>query len=203
MDCRCGEEGRRYLKLSLFSIGLFFFELVSGIGTGSVALVADALHVLVDGFENILSYVTVWLARNFHHEDAIRRRAGYISGTLLLATAVFILREGIERMFSPTPVSWWMIIFAAVGFCVNLAQIAIHRKAPDEHRNITHMWQDTHIISDALASLGVIMGGIIIATTGWSIVDPLVSIAIGIRILWMIGERFSGTNCSCSHHHHH
>lgn len=202
-DCRCGEEGSRYLRLARYSFGLFVFEFACGFLTNSMALISDALHVLVDGSESIVSFGAATVARNSSNEEKVRRFAGYISGGLLLLAAVSILREGVGRLFFPEEVSGWMVLFAMIGLVVNLRQMFIHRSAPDEHHNLTHWWQDKHIMSDTLASLGVVVGGFMILATGWMIVDPIITIAIGIRILWMIGERFRPDAVEHSHSHHH
>ena len=202
-DCRCDEEGSRYLQLAKYSFWLFAFELFFGFLTNSMALISDALHVLVDGSESIVSYGATKIARQSQNEEGVRRIAGYISGGLLFIAAVSILNEGAHRLFTPEEVSAWMILFAGIGLGVNFRQMFIHQSAPDEHRNLTHWWQDKHILSDTLASAGVVIGGFIILATGWMIVDSILSIAIGIRILWMIGERFTQKDSGSSHHGHH
>lgn len=209
-DCHCDEEGARYLRLAKYSFGLFVFELVCGLITNSMALVSDALHVLVDGSESIVSYGASKAVRRYGNEEKIRRMAGYASGALLILAAFSILSEGVGRLLYPEEVSGWMILFAAIGLGVNLKQMAIHRAAPDEHRNLTHWWQNRHLLSDTLASFGVVVGGAVILVTGWMIVDPILSIVIGLRIIWMIGGRLgkgveghTHTVHNDHHHHHH
>lgn len=178
-DCSCDAEENHYLTLAKWSFGLFAFEIVAGRLSGSLALMSDAVHVVVDGTENFVSVIVSRSARQ-GDEARVRKTGAMISAVLLLFASVWIMYEGVERLTTPHEVSGYMVIFAIIGLVVNLWQKKIHREAPAEHRNITHVWQDWHLISDISTSVAVIIGGfIMLLADGLYWIDGLLSFGIG------------------------
>ena len=199
-DCKCASEERHYLRLAKWSFWLFVFEFLGGLFSHSLALLSDALHVLLDGSENIVSAVVSRLARKGKNEERIRSIGGLVSGCLLLVIAGVIIREGWERSHEPQEVSGWMLLVAVIGLGINLWQRKIHQEAPDEHRNVTHFWQDWHLLSDIATSGVVIVGGILMITLGWYWLDGILSIAIGGWIAILTVLRLSGVEIYAHHH---
>jgi cobalt-zinc-cadmium efflux system protein len=162
-------------------------EIVGGIWTNSLALLSDAAHVFLDLFALILSLVAIRLAsypvadtRTFgwHRTEVF---ASFINGATVFLMAVGIFYEAGSRFLSPEPVkSVPMFIIAAVGLVTNLlAASALHRHSHDD-LNVQSAF--LHVMGDAAASVGVIIGGIIIYYTHWYLLDAVVSMGIGVVI---------------------
>lgn len=181
-DCSCIAEENRYLTLAKLSLYLFVFELTGGYFSGSLALMSDALHVIVDGAENFVSATVSRFARQ-GNEARVRKIGGMISAVLLLSASAWIMYEGVERMTTPHKIEWYMTFVAIAGLGVNLLQRRIHNQAPDEHLNVTHLWQDWHLLSDISTSAVVIAGGfIMLITDGLYWIDGFLSFGIGVWI---------------------
>lgn len=204
-DCSCDKEVAHYLKLSMWSFGLFLFEFVGGLFAGSVALVSDSFHVLLDGTENIISAIVSKLARKNSNEQKLRSIGGKISASLLFVAAGVIIHEGYERIVTPHHVEWYMTIVAIIGLAVNLWQIKLHHGAHKEHHNQTHFWQNWHLISDTAASIAVIIGGgVMLVLNDWYWIDGALSLAIGLLIATFTGAKLLGLEVhSHDHGHHH
>jgi len=203
-DCSCLAEEIRYITLAKWSLGIFSLESLGGYFSGSIALMSDSLHVLVDGTENIVNAIVSRLSRQSDREMRLRKRGGVISALLLLIAGGWIVVEGINRISSPHKVEWYMTLVAVLGLGGNLVQRWIHQKAPKEHRNIQHFFQDLHIWGDILSSLAVILGGtVMLATENLYWVDGALSIIIGIWIIIITTMRLFGKKHQCGDHPHH
>jgi cobalt-zinc-cadmium efflux system protein len=179
---------RRFV-LSLILTGLILAaEVIGGLWTGSLALLSDAAHVFLDAFALGLSYVAIRLATlpaNDRHTYGFHRLqvlAALVNGSTLLLVAFEIFREAWGRLSNPTPIlAGPMLIVAIVGLVVNLIVALVLRE--HDHHDLNVRSAFLHVLGDALASVGVIVAGAIIVLTGWTLVDPLVSVLIGIIIL--------------------
>lgn len=202
-DCSCDKEAEHYLALAKWSFGLFLFEFLGGLFSGSIALVSDSLHVLLDGTENIVSAIVSKLSRKHQNEKKMRTIGGRISALLLLIAGGVIVHEGWERIITPHEVEWYMAAIATVGLLVNLLQMYLHQGVAKEHRNQTHFWQSRHLWSDIFASIAVIVGGLIMSVSGglyW--IDGVLSIGIGILIMILTCAKILGVEVH-SHNHGH
>jgi cobalt-zinc-cadmium efflux system protein len=179
---------RRFL-LSLALTGLIFVaELVGGLLTRSLALLSDAAHVFLDVFALGLSYVVIRLAslppndRHTYGHHRLRVLAALANGATLLLIAFEIFREAVRRFSNPEPVlAGPMLVVAVIGLVVNLIVALVLRGHSHEDLNVRSAF--LHVLGDALASVGVIGAGLVIVLTGWTLVDPLVSMLIGGIIL--------------------
>jgi len=163
-------------------------ELVGGILANSLALLADAGHVFTDIIALALSWYGV---RQAERPASNRMTFGYhrvgviiaiVNALSIFAIALFIFYEAIRRLQQPPEVdSPIMLIVATIGLSVNLLVAFWLRKEQRANLNIRSAFM--HSLGDALASIGVILGGIIILTTGLFVVDPIISIAIGLIII--------------------
>ncbi|RNC70748.1 MAG: cation transporter [Desulfuromonadales bacterium] len=164
-------------------------EVAGGIWTHSLALLSDAAHVFLDLFALVLSLAAIRLAaypasdtRTFgwHRTEVF---ASFINGATVFLMALGIFYEAWERLHNPVAVkSLPMLIIAAVGLVMNLiAASALHSHSHDD-LNVHSAF--LHVIGDAAASVGVIIGGVIIYYTNWYILDALISIGIGCVIFW-------------------
>ena len=179
---------RRFV-LSLALTGLILVaEVVGGLWTGSLALLSDAAHVFLDAFALGMSYIALRLAAlppddrhtyGFHRMQVL---AALANGATLLLVAFEIFREAWERFRQPAPVlAGPMLAVAVVGLVVNLVVALVLRE--HDHHDLNVRSAFLHVLGDALASLGVIVAGVVIVFTGWMVVDPLISVLIGLTIL--------------------
>ena len=181
-------QGGKFILSILITSLTLVAEIIGGILTGSLALLSDAAHVFLDIFALALSYGAVRLASRapsekhtygFHRMKVI---AAFINGVTLIVVAIEIFREAIARFGHPEPVTAGpMLIVAVIGLAANL--IVALLLGHHEHDDINTRAAFLHVLGDALSSVGVIAAGIVILFTGWTWVDPLVSVLIGLIIL--------------------
>jgi len=203
-DCSCREEVTHYLSLAKLSFGLFVFEFIGGLFSGSMALISDSLHVLLDGAENIVSAIVSKFSQKHDNEALLRKIGGKVSALLLLIAGAVIIYEGWERILAPRKVEWYMTIIALIGLFVNLWQMNLHRKALEEHHNQTHSWQNWHLVSDIAASVAVFAGGVIMfIANGLYWIDGFLSVSIGILIVIFTSARLIGFELHSHQHDHH
>lgn len=180
---------RRALKVTFaLTFGYFLVEVVGGILTNSLALLADAGHMLTDVFGLALALFASWIAQK---PATVVKTYGYYRVEILaaLANAVvlfgisfYILYEAYRRFQEPPEVnSLPMLAVAAVGLGVNLYGIYNLRKGSQESLNVRGAFLE--VISDMLGSIGVIVAAVIIYFTGWYYADPIFSVLIGLFIL--------------------
>jgi cobalt-zinc-cadmium efflux system protein len=175
--------------LSLVLTGLILVaEVIGGLWTGSLALLSDAAHVFLDAFALGMSYVAIRLAalpaddRHTYGFHRLQVLAALGNGATLLLIAFEILREAWERFRHPAPVlAGPMLVVAVIGLVVNLVVALVLRE--HDHHDLNVRSAFLHVLGDALASIGVIAAGIVIALTGWTMIDPLASVLIGAIIL--------------------
>jgi cobalt-zinc-cadmium efflux system protein len=185
-DTHCIE--RRFL-LALALTGLILVaEVIGGLWTGSLALLSDAAHVSLDLFALGMSYVALRLAARppddrhtygFHRMQVL---AALANGATLLLVAFAIFREAWARFQNPAPVlAGPMLVVAAVGLAVNLVVVMVLRE--HDHHDLNVRSAFLHVLGDVLASVGVIVAGVVILLTGWTLADPLISVLIAVIIL--------------------
>lgn len=185
--------GRRFIwSLALTSL-ILVAEVAGGLWTGSLALLSDAAHVFLDVFALGMSYIALRLAAlppNDRHTYGFHRMqvlAALANGATLLLVAFEIFREAWERLRSPAPVlAGPMLAVAVVGLVVNLVVALVLREHDHDDLNVRSAF--LHVLGDALASVGVIIAGVIVLVTGWTLADPLVSVLIGLIILFGSGR---------------
>lgn len=163
-------------------------EVVGGVVAGSLALLADAVHMLSDNIALALALAAVWLAgrpstpeRTFGYKRA-EVLAALANGVLLVALAIWIFVEAAARLGDPGEVlGGWMLAIALVGMAVNVAAGLVLHRARGEGLNAEAAFR--HVLADLLGSVGVAVAAVVILTTGWVEADPLVSILIGVLVL--------------------
>lgn len=180
-------RGRLYFVLGLTST----FLVVEGIGgllTGSLALLADAGHMLTD----VLGLAMALLAIKFGERPASPNRtygyyraeilAALANAVLLIAVAVYVLFEAYQRFKNPPEVrGGWMLVVAMVGLVVNLVGIFLLIRGARESLNVKGAFLE--VLGDTLGSVGVIVGALIILATGWELADPIIGVGIGLFIV--------------------
>jgi cobalt-zinc-cadmium efflux system protein len=182
------------LKFSLFITVVFIgVEFIGGLKAQSLALLSDAGH----NFTDALALLLAWFAyyAEVRPPDETRtygyQRAGvlaaFVNALALVVLAGFIFWESYERLQNPPEVREAIMIgVATAGLIVNLGVVLALRTASRRDLNIRSAV--AHQLGDALGSLGIIIGGFVIAWTGARWVDPVLSILIGLLILWTARE---------------
>jgi len=164
-------------------------ELIGGFWTNSLALLSDAAHVFMDLFALVLSLAAIHLAKlpasdtrtyGWHRAEIF---ASLINGTTLLLIGFGILGEAWGRLVHPEAVkSKEMFIIATIGLIMNL--IAASRLHAHSHDDLNVRSAFLHVLGDAIASVGVIIGGVIMLYTEWFVLDALISMVIVLIIGW-------------------
>ncbi|MFC0633554.1 cation diffusion facilitator family transporter [Brevundimonas balnearis] len=174
------------LTVNLVFVGC---EAAAGLISGSTALLADAGHNLSDVLGLAMAGGAAWLARRVASE---RRTYGYGKATVLaaLANAVLLIvacaaigLEAVERLADPQPVQSGVVMaVAALGFVINLGTALLFLR--DRHADLNARGAYLHMLADAAVSIGVVIVGGVVLLTGWTLVDPIASLAIVAVILW-------------------
>jgi cobalt-zinc-cadmium efflux system protein len=180
---------RRRLALVLGLTCVFLaVEVVAGVLTGSLALIADAGHMLTDVAGLVLALAAMKVAER---RPSPRRTYGYhrveilaalTNALVLAAVAGYILAEAWERFRTPHPVAGVPVLaVAAVGLLVNVVGALLLHGGSKASLNVRGAYNE--VVADALSSVGVILGAAVIMATGWLWVDPLVAVAIALFVL--------------------
>jgi cobalt-zinc-cadmium efflux system protein len=163
-------------------------EIAGGIWTDSLALLADAGHMVSDNVAIVIALVAVTLARRpstptrsfgFQRAEII---AAFVNGLTLVLVSGWIVWEAVRR-FDDTPeiLGGWMLAVAVVGLLVNVLAATILIRAGRESLNVEAALR--HVFADLLGSGAVLVAALVIVTTGWTLIDPLVSIGIALLIV--------------------
>lgn len=170
------------------NVFIVIFELIFGLLSRSMALISDALHNITDIGSMVLSYfgekISKWPKTNKKTYGYKRAEViiAFTNGTVLLAVTIFIVIEAIQRFFHPIEVlGLQMIIVASVALVGNGIATYLLEKNAHKNLNLKSAW--LHSLQDAIFSLAVIVGAVIIYFTGWMWIDPLLSILISIFLL--------------------
>ena len=163
-------------------------ELIGGLISGSLALLADAGHMLADVAALSIAVVVAYLVRR----PATPRRsfgllrleilAALVNGAVLIAIAVGIAIEALDRLQAPVTMDAPLLMgVGALGLAANIAAATILHRGHEHSLNQRGAY--LHVLSDLLGSIGVIVAGLIVLLTGWTAADALVSLGIGALIL--------------------
>jgi cobalt-zinc-cadmium efflux system protein len=183
------EGDRRALAGALALIGAFtVVEVVVGYAADSLALLADAGHMLGDVGSLALALFAAWLGsrpatpeRSFGYRRA-EILAALANGVLLVAISIWIVVEAIQRFRDPVePRGGWVLVVGVVGLALNLGAAGLLHRRGSVSLNVQGALR--HVLADALGSLGVIVAGAVVLLTGWSYADPLVALGIAALVL--------------------
>jgi cobalt-zinc-cadmium efflux system protein len=191
------DNERRIFWVMLLTAGFTVAQAVGGWLSGSLALIADAGHMLSDSAALGLA----WLAFRLGRRPADARRSyGYyrfeilaalINGLALIVVAIWVCYEAWHRLREPVAVLGGpMLAVAVVGLAVNVVGFLILRRA--ERENVTLKSALVHVVGDLLGSIATIAAAIVILATGWMPIDPLLSVLVALLIVrsaWDIVRR--------------
>ena len=181
-------QGRSLVVSIVLNLGFAVAELVFGLLANSLVLVADALHDASDAVALGLSYFGLKMSerapnrrRTFGYRK-VRILTAFLNAVVLVGLTAFILRAAVIRLASPEPVrSPILIVIAVVGLLVNGAAVLLLRRDRQSLNIRAAMW---HLLEDFLGWIAVLVGGVVMALTGWHIIDPILSIAVSVFVLY-------------------
>ena len=179
----------RALKLALaVTLAFAAVEAAGGLISGSLALLADAGHMVTDAASLALSLGAAWIAQRprtaakTYGWYRVEILAALFNGAFLLAVTGWIVVEALGRMLSPQPVRADVLLaVASLGLIANLFAVKVLHGAHHESLNVRGAY--LHVLSDVLGSVGAIGAGVIIWLTGWSLADPLISLGLSLLLL--------------------
>ena len=183
-----GKNNRNLTVVFFLTLTYLIIEVAGGLWTGSLALLADAGHMLTD----VAGVGLALLAIRFATRPATPERtfgyyrfeilAALTNAVVLILISLYILYEAYRRFLDPPAVeSGWMLGIAAAGLVINLIGVFSLRAGSTESLNMKGAYFE--VLSDALTSIGVIIAGVIMLATNWYYADPLISAGIGLFIL--------------------
>jgi cobalt-zinc-cadmium efflux system protein len=194
-----GGRHRRRLLAAFGIVGVFFVvELVAALLTGSLALLADAGHMLTDvlGLGLALAAIQAAASRRAYSSQRsfgvyrLEILAALTNAALLVALAGYVLFEAVRRFAEPPEVlAIPMLVVATAGLGANLVAFWLLRPGARESLNLRGAYLE--VAADTLSSVGVIVAAVVLATTGWPYADPIVALMIALWVLpraWMLGR---------------
>ena len=186
-------EGRLLIALAV-SVLFMLLEVAAGIYSSSLALIADAGHMLTDAVSLVLAYVAIRVARRpadaarSYGYDRLQVLSAFINGLSLLAISAWIIIEAVQRTLSPLPIDGHTMLWvSALGVLVNLTAFAILHGGAAENLNMRAAV--AHVLSDLAASAATVLAALVILYTGWVAADPLLSALVAALILrtgWLL-----------------
>jgi cobalt-zinc-cadmium efflux system protein len=180
---------RRMALALVITLGFVVIEAAAGILANSLALLTDAAHNLTDVIALALSWYAIRLTLRPANSGKTYgyHRAGILialfNSTTLVIIALGIFYEAYQRLLNPPQVEGGlMTAVAALAFIVNLGTALLVK--PGSNNDLNQRSAFIHLAGDALSTLGALIAGVVIMLTGWYVLDPLVSVLIGLLIVW-------------------
>jgi cobalt-zinc-cadmium efflux system protein len=168
-------------------------QVAAGIVSGSLSMIADAVHNLSDALSLVIALVARRIARR---PSNARMTFGYgraemvaalVNYTTLAVISLWLIWEGVGRLIEPQPVEGWIVVIVAcVALAVDTLTAVLTYRMSKGSENIRAAF--LHNLADALGSVGVIVAGTLIILYGWTVVDALVTLAIAAYILWHVWQ---------------
>jgi len=183
-----GTSGTRLFITMALNFTITLAEIIGGIFSGSLSLISDALHNFSDGIAIIISYIAIKLKlkpRSTQYTFGLKRAeilAATINSSVLIVISFFLFYESYNRIVKPEAIQGGlMMLVAAVGLIANVIGTLLLKKGSAESINIRSTY--LHLLSDAVSSIGVILGGA--AIYFWDVywIDPILTVLISIYIL--------------------
>ncbi|NCF14930.1 MAG: cation diffusion facilitator family transporter [Gammaproteobacteria bacterium] len=192
------ESNLKRVMIALVLTGTFMVvEIVGGIISGSLALLADAGHMLTDTMALALAAVAFHVSKRpadgnlTYGYQRFQILAAFVNGLSLLVIVGWILYEAVERFMTPREIlGETMLVVAAAGLVINVISFAVLHTGDQENLNIRGA--ALHVAGDLLGSVAAIVAAIVIIYTGWTLIDPILSLAVAVLILrsaWALVKR--------------
>ena len=183
-------KGRNLLISIILNVVITLAQAIGGVISGSLALLSDAVHNLSDVISLIISYAANALA---HKQASTNKTFGYkraeiiaafVNSATLIIVAVFLIKEAIERFLSPQDVGTGIVIALSIlGILANGFSVLLLKS--DSERNMNMRSAYLHLFTDMMASIAVLLGGILMYFFGWFWIDPLLTLIIALYLIYM------------------
>lgn len=177
---------------------LTFAQIAGGIFSGSLSLIADALHNFSDAASLVIAYGARRIARRPSDE---RMTFGYVRAeivaslinyTTLIVIGLYLVYEAVTRFIAPVPIEGWtVVIVAGIALVIDLITAMLTYTLSKTSMNIRAAF--LHNVSDALGSVGVIIAGTLVLLYGWTWIDPAITLMIAAYILWQAFTEIGGS----------
>ncbi|MEQ1944718.1 cation diffusion facilitator family transporter [Mesorhizobium sp. VNQ89] len=182
-----GTDKKRVLIAALLTFGFMFAEAAGGLITGSLALLADAGHMLTDSISLGLAWYAFHLAerpataRLTYGFDRVKTLVAFTNGIAIFAIGAWIVVEAFHRISQPTPVLGGpMLVIAMLGLVVNIAAFLVLHGGSRESLNMRGAI--LHVVGDLLGSLAALIAAAVIIFTGWMPIDPILSALVAVLL---------------------
>ncbi len=187
-----GSSAQTKVAIAAVITFLFMFaEVIGGVISGSLALLADAAHMLTDAGSLALAWVGYHLAKRPADPNRtfgfsrFRVLAAFANGILLIGLAAWILIEAATRLLDPQPVLSGIMFWVAMGgLAVNIAMFAMMHSGGDHEHDLNMRGALVHVMGDLLGSVAAIIAAIVIWQTGWTTIDPILSAGVAVILLF-------------------
>lgn len=187
-----GDKGR-VLFAAILTSGFMIAEAVGGLLTGSLALLADAGHMLTDSVALVLAWFAFRLAERpptsqlTYGFDRFKTLVAYTNGLTVFAIGLWIIYEAWHRFNDPSPVQGGpMLVVAGIGLCINIAAFFILHGGDRENLNMRGAI--LHVLGDLLGSIAAIVAALVILITGWYPIDPILSVFVAVLLFSSAGR---------------
>ncbi|MEC8667463.1 MAG: cation diffusion facilitator family transporter [Pseudomonadota bacterium] len=187
------DAGDRNLWLATgVNLALTLAQIVAGVVSGSLALIADAIHNLSDAISLVLALAARRIARR--PADAtmtfgygrIEVVAALVNYTTLIMVSIWLAAEGVMRLLDPQPVEGWIVVIVAcLALVIDAVTALLTFRMAKDSMNVRAAF--LHNLADALGSVAVIVAGTLILLYDWRLIDPIVTLGIAAYILWHAG----------------
>ncbi|MDG1571516.1 cation diffusion facilitator family transporter [Robiginitalea sp. M366] len=183
-------QGKNLLISIFLNILITAAQIVGGFMSGSLALLSDALH----NFSDVVSLVISYIANRLGRRAASSRRtfgykraeiiAAFVNSASLIVVAVLLIKEAVERFLEPQQIgSVMVIVLSLLGILANGFSVWLLRSTAEGNMNMRSAY--LHLFTDMLASVAVLVGGLLMYFFGWYWIDPLLTILIGLYLIYM------------------
>ena len=194
---RLGPRERKLLLAFALTTAMMVVEVVGGLWSGSLALLADAGHMLVDSLALLLAFFGAWLAlrpadaRRTYGYGRLEVLAGFVNALTQFVLVGFIAYEAIMRLRAPVQIlSGTMLVVALAGLAVNLLVLrTLHGHA---HDDVNLASASLHVLGDLLGSLAAVVAALLVRWLQWNWADPVLSLLVSLLILgsaWQLLRR--------------
>ena len=183
-------RGRNLLISILLNVLITVAQVVGGFVSGSLSLLSDALHNLSDVISLVISYIANRLAgrdASSHRTFGYKRAeiiAAFVNAASLIVVAIFLIKEAVERFLEPKPIGTVIVIvLSLLGILANGASVLLLKA--DSHRNMNMRSAYLHLLTDMLASVAVLVGGIVMYFFRLFWIDPLLTVIIALYLIYV------------------
>lgn len=183
-----GVSGTKLIFIVLLNFAITVAEVVGGLYAGSLSLISDALHNFSDGISFIISYMAIKIAGKTKDE---KKTFGYkratilaalINSSVLIVISIFLFKEAYFKFINPQKINGEIVIWVAfIGLVANIIGVMLLQNGSKKDMNLKSSY--LHLLSDALSSVAVVIGGVLIYyfKTYW--IDPVLTILIGLFVM--------------------